>query len=108
MTEPIEMYVGSGNVFADMGLPDPEERYAKAMLSILISRAIKARGLTQAEAAKLLGTTQPKISAVMRGRLSGFSIDRLFRFLTALGMDVHVDVRPAAEEEQGHLLVTTS
>ena len=109
MTEPVEMFVGSGNVFADMGLPDPEELYAKAVLSILIARAIKARGLTQAEAAKLLGTTQPKVSAVMRGRLSGFSMDRLFRFLTALGMNVRVDVQAAEEdEEQGHLLVTTS
>lgn len=108
MTEPIEVFESSGNVFADLGFPDAEERYAKAMLSHLIAKAIEAHGLTQAEAAKRLGTTQPKVSAVVRGRLEGFSLDRLFRFLTALGMNVHVDVRPAGNEETGHLLVSAS
>lgn len=90
---PIKVYESSGNVFADLGFPDAEERYAKAMISRLIARAIEARGLTQAEAAELLDTTQPKVSAVVRGRLAGFSMDRLFRFLTALGMNVRVDVQ---------------
>lgn len=108
MTEPIEVFEGSGNVFADLELPDAEERYAKMVISHVITQAIEARGLTQAEAAKLLGTTQPKVSAVVRGQLSGFSMDRLFRYLTALGMNVRVDVQAADEEEQGHLLVTTS
>lgn len=108
MSEPIEVFESSGNVFADLGLPNPEERLAKAMLSIMIERAIEARGLTQAQAAKLLGTTQPKLSAVIRGQLSKFSLDRLFGFVTALGMDVRIDIRAAPEGEAGHLLVTTS
>jgi predicted XRE-type DNA-binding protein len=108
MDEPIEVFEGSGNFWADLDLPDAEERYAKALISVLITRAIKARGLTQAQAAKLLGTTQPKVSAVVRGQLSGFSMDRLFRFLNALGMNVRIDVRAAPDEEDGHLLVTTS
>lgn len=108
MSEPIEVFEGSGNFWADLDLPDAEERYAKALISVLITRAIKARGLTQAQAAKLLGTTQPKVSAVVRGQLSGFSMDRLFRFLNALGMNVRIDVHAAPDEEAGHLLVTTS
>lgn len=108
MTDPIEVFESSGNVFADLGLPDAEERYAKAMISRLIAKAIEARGLTQAEAAELLNTTQPKVSAVVRGQLAGFSMDRLFRFLTALGMNVRVEVEPAETAEPGRLLVCTS
>lgn len=105
--EPVEIFESSGNVFADLDLPNAEERYAKMVLSHVITQAIKARGLTQAEAAKLLGITQPKLAGVLRGRLSGVSLDRLFRFLNALGMNVRIEVQ-LAEEEQGHLLVTTS
>jgi predicted XRE-type DNA-binding protein len=108
MTEPVEVYESSGNVFADLDLPDAEERYAKAMISRLIAKAIDARGLTQAQAAELLNTTQPKVSAVVRGQLAGFSMDRLFRFLTALGMNVSVEVEPAGAAEAGHLLVRTA
>jgi predicted XRE-type DNA-binding protein len=108
MMEPVEVYESSGNVFADLGLPDAEERYAKAMISRLISKAIDARGLTQAQAAELLKTTQPKVSAVVRGQLAGFSLERLFRFLTALGMNVRVEVEPAGAAESGHLLVCAS
>jgi predicted XRE-type DNA-binding protein len=108
MTEPVEVHESSGNVFADLGLPDAEERYAKAMISRLIARAIAARGLTQAEAAELLGTTQPKVSAVVRGQLAGYSMDRLFRFLTALGMNVRVEVEPTEADEPGRLLVSAS
>lgn len=108
MTDSIEVHESSGNVFSDLDLPDAEERFAKAMISRLIARTIEARGLTQAQAAELLGTTQPKISAVVRGQLAGFSMDRLFRFLTALGMNVHVEVGPADGEEPGHLLVSAS
>lgn len=106
MTEPIEVYESSGNVFEDLGLPDAEERYAKAMISRLIAKEIRERGLTQAQAAELLETTQPKVSAVVRGQLSGFSMDRLFRFLTALGMNVRVEVERAEHTEAGHLVVS--
>jgi predicted XRE-type DNA-binding protein len=107
VTKQTEVLESSGNVFADLGLPNAEERYAKAMISRAIAKEIDARGLTQAEAAELLGTTQPKVSAVIRGQLSGFSMDRLFRFLTALGMNVHVEVQPAEANSHGHLLVST-
>lgn len=98
-TEPIEVTPSSGNVFADLGLPDAEELYAKSLLSILIARTIRDRGLTQSEAAALLGTTQPKISELVRGRLSGFSIERLFRYLNALGMNVRIRVSKAESKE---------
>jgi predicted XRE-type DNA-binding protein len=88
----IEVTESSGNVFADLGLPDADELYAKSMLSILIARTIRDRGLTQTDAARLLGTTQLKISELFRGRLSGFSLERLFRFLNALGKSVRIQV----------------
>lgn len=84
----------SGNVFADLGLPDADELLAKAELAITIRRLIESRGLTQAAAARLLGTTQPKISDLFRGRLNGFSMERLYRFLNALGQDVRIVVQP--------------
>src|SRR3954468_19651173 len=87
----------SGNVFADLGLKNPEELLAKAELVQRISDAIAERKLTQARAAKLLGIDQPKVSALLRGKLEGFSIDRLFRFLNALGRDVEISVRPARD-----------
>ncbi len=94
MTQEIEVYSGSGNVFADLGLPDADELLIKAQLADQISDLIEERKLTQVEAAKLLGIDQPKVSALVRGRLSGFSTDRLFRFLNALGRDVEIRVVP--------------
>jgi predicted XRE-type DNA-binding protein len=85
---------GSGNVYADLGLPDPEVALAKAELALRIKASIEQQRLTQVEAAKLLGVDQAKISALVRGRLSGFSTDRLFRFLNALGRDVEIVIRP--------------
>lgn len=86
----------SGNVFADLGLPDPEQALAKAELARAISAVIAERHLTQRDAAELLGIDQPKVSALSRGRLSGFSIDRLLRFLLALDRDVQITIKPAA------------
>jgi predicted XRE-type DNA-binding protein len=98
--------VGSGNVFADMRLPQPDELLAKADLAIQISRIIEERGLTQTQAASLLGIDQPKISALVRGRLEGFSLERLTRFLNALGQDVEIVVRPKSRSERyGHTRV---
>ena len=76
---------GSGNVFADLGLPNPEERLAKAQLAYAIARVIEERGLTQRAAAALMGIDQPKVSHILRGRLADFSTDRLLGFLTGLG-----------------------
>lgn len=91
---------GSGNVFADLGLPNPEERLAKAELALAITRAIKERGLTQREAAALMGIDQPKVSHVLRGRLADFSTERLMGFLTGLGRDVEIVVRPAPKSRK--------
>lgn len=82
-----------GNVFADLGLPDAEEMLTKAQIVSRIAEIIDRRGLNQAEAAAVLGVDQPKVSALLRGRLKGFSIERLFRFLTALGMEVEIVIR---------------
>ena len=85
--------VGSGNVFEDLGYPRPEEALAKAELAHKISMVIERRRLTQAEAAEILDVDQPKISALRRGKLSGFSLDRLVRFLVLLGSDVRIVVK---------------
>jgi predicted XRE-type DNA-binding protein len=87
----------SGNVFADLAHENPEEMLAKAELVQRIGDIIVERKLTQTKAASLLGIDQPKISALMRGKLDGFSIDRLFRFLNALGRDVEIVIRPARQ-----------
>lgn len=85
---------GSGNVFEDLRLPDAAALLAKAELVSRISDIITKRGLTQAQVANLLGVNQPKVSALMGGKLDGFSTDRLFRFLNALGRDIEIAVRP--------------
>ena len=88
--------VGSENVFADLQVENPEDALAKAKLAHTISSIITRRHLTQAQAAAILGIDQPKVSALMRGRLTGFSIERLLRFLMALDNDVHILIRPKA------------
>ncbi len=100
---------GSGNVFADIGLPNPEERLAKARLAILIDATIQERGLTQQEAGKLMGVDQPKVSHILRGRLSGYSTQRLMEFLNALGRDVEIVVRAAPKSrKRGRLHVAAA
>ena len=81
---------GSGDVFADLGIPDSAGALAKADIAIQIASAIKRRRLTQAEAAVLLGVDQADVSDLVRGKLKGFSTDRLLRFLSALGQDVEI------------------
>ena len=92
-SKPIRVTSSSGNVFADLGLPNAEELLAKAELVGQISQITTRLGLTQAETAKVLGTTQPKVSDLLRGRLSGFSMERLIRFRNALDHDVEILVR---------------
>jgi predicted XRE-type DNA-binding protein len=106
MSRKIKVEEGSGNVFADIALPNPEERLAKADLAIRVSEAIRARRLTQTQAARVLKIDQPKISRLLRGQLSGFSTERLMQFLTRLGRDVEISVKPAPHSRrQGHLRV---
>jgi len=90
----IRTKAGSGNIFADLGLPNPEQELLKAHLTLQIYRIIKARGLTQAQAGKVLGIKQPHVSALMRNRAGNFSVGRLIEFLTALGQDVQITVKP--------------
>ena len=100
---------GSGNVFADLGLPDADERMLKAQLAIQIRRFIEEKGWTQAEAAEAVGLDQPKVSHLLRGRLAGFSVDRLLSLMNRLGHSV--EVRISAEEydpEEAQTLVTVS
>lgn len=88
--------VGSGNVFADLGLPNANELLAKTDLAFQISRIIEERRLTQTEAAEILGIDQPKVSALVRGKVWGHSMERLYRYLNALGRDIDIVVRPKA------------
>ncbi|HZZ60679.1 MAG TPA: helix-turn-helix transcriptional regulator [Roseiarcus sp.] len=83
----------SGNVFADIGLPEAEEELTKAQLASHIRQVIKRRRLTQVAAAAVMGVDQPKVSALLNGRLANFSSERLMRLLTALGQDVDITVK---------------
>ena len=90
----IRVQKSSGNVFADLGLPHPEQELLKAKLTLQIYRLIKQRGITQTEAGRILGIKQPHVSALMRNRAGAFSVERLMDFLTALGQDIEIKVRP--------------
>ncbi len=93
----IDYVVSSGSVFADLGVSNPEEALAKAELANKISVLIRERKLTQTKAAELLGIDQPKVSMLLRGRLTGFSIERLMRFLMLLGQDIRISVHPTPQ-----------
>jgi predicted XRE-type DNA-binding protein len=97
--------IGSDNIFADLGVPDADEYLGKADLAREIIKVIDRRGMTQAAAASLLGIDQPKISLLKRGKLDGFSMDRLVRFLTALEMDLEVRVIP--RRRHGRLFIAS-
>ena len=97
---------GAGNVFADLGLANAEQELLKAQLTLQISRIIKQRGLTQVQAADALGIKQPHVSLLMRNRAGTFSVGRLIDFLTALGQDVEITVRPT-RKERGVMLVAS-
>jgi len=106
MAERIKVTMGSGNVFADLGLPNPEERLAKARLALEISRLIDRRGLTQRAAAQLMGIDQPKVSHILHGRLADYSTERLIGFVRALGRDVDIVIRkPTRRRGRGRLRV---
>jgi predicted XRE-type DNA-binding protein len=96
---------GSGNIFRDLGLADADVLQAKADLVFKISAIIEKRGLSQVKAAELLGVNQPKISALLRGHLEGFSIERIMRFLAALDQKVEINVRPKNRREKAAVAV---
>jgi predicted XRE-type DNA-binding protein len=88
----------SGNVFTDLGLPNPEHALLKARLTLQVHRIIKARKLTQAQAGNIIGVAQPQVSLLMRNRSGNFSVERLMTFLTALGQNVEITVSPTRKE----------
>jgi predicted XRE-type DNA-binding protein len=96
---------GSANIFADLGLPNPEQELIKARLALQIYRIIRQRGMTQSQAASALGIKQPHVSLLMRNRAGSFSVGRLLELLTRLGQDVEVTVRPT-RREHGEMSVT--
>jgi predicted XRE-type DNA-binding protein len=89
-----EVFVGSGNVFADLGLPDADNLSVQAELARLIFLRLRELGWTQTDAARRLGLRQPDVSKLMNGRFTGFSAERLFRLLNALDQDIEIIVRP--------------
>lgn len=101
--------LSSGNVFADLGLPNPEEHLLKSNIAIEIRKLIEAKSLTQAEAARLVGLSQPKVSDILRGRLAGYSVERLLAIVNRLGRSV--EVRISAQDipvAQARITVTTT
>ncbi len=93
MSKNSDIQVSSGNIFADLGMPNSDEMLMKAELVRQITELVSQRKLNQVQAAEVLGIDQPKVSALMRGKLTGFSTERLFRFLNALGCDVQIVVK---------------
>ena len=100
MTKRIEVEESSGNVFADLGLPNAEELLLKAQIVSEIADVMKSRKLTQSKVAALTGTAQPDLSNLMRGKFKGFSVERLMVMLTGLGRDVEITVRPAPKSRK--------
>ena len=84
---------GTGNVFADLGFPDAAERQVKLGLAFALNQVLNGRKLSQEDAAKVLGVTQPKVSALLHYKLAGFSVERLMNLLTALDQDVEIVIR---------------
>lgn len=95
-----EIYRGSGNVFADIGLPHPERVLARSQIMARITEIIKDRKLTQKQAAEVLDIPQSKVSCLMNGKLSMFSLDHLFELLNALDKNVEIIIKPKAKEEK--------
>ena len=99
---------GSRNVFADLGLPNPDQELIKARLTLQIYAILKSSGMTQVEMAKILGVQQPQVSLLMRNRAGNFSVGRLMEFLTALRQDVEITVRPSRKEHGALSVVSLS
>jgi predicted XRE-type DNA-binding protein len=94
----VDFEVSSGNVFADLGLPNAEELGTKLRLCVALNRILERGKMTQAEAARVLGVNQPKVSALKGYKLGGFSVERLMHFVTALEHDVVIEIRPRAKK----------
>ena len=99
---------GSGNVFADLDLPDADAHLLKAELVGRIDAIVRERGITQTEAARLLGLSQPDVSRLLRGDFREYSLERLFRLLTALGRDIDIVIRPPRSAAGGKLRIAAT
>ena len=99
--------VGSGNVFQDLDFPDPEGELLKAQLSLRIFRIIRERGLTQEEAAKILGVKQPEISKLKNGKFSRFRVERLFTFLNRLDRKITIKINKARKNDKKRVVVAS-
>ncbi|MDE2812998.1 MAG: helix-turn-helix transcriptional regulator [Gemmatimonadota bacterium] len=104
-TKKMKIERGSGNVFADLGHPDAETHLLKAELVTRIDQIIRQRGLKQAEAAQLLGLSQPDVSRLLQGSFREYSVERLLRLLTALGRNVEIVIRKPRSQRQGRLSI---
>ncbi len=111
MSKDIAYVDGSENVFADIGVRDPEESRVRAELAFQIAQLVRRKGLRQNQVAKILGVDQSKVSKLVRGRISGFTSDRLFRFLNALGCNVGIEVqesRKSVRKTRGKVVVVAA
>ena len=107
LVDGVEVQGGSGNVYADLGLPDADKLKIKTGLVLEIRKAMRKLGLTQQEAAKRMGITQPKVSDMMRGDFANLSERKLMDCLTRLGYDIEISVRPA-NAAIGHLMLAAA
>jgi predicted XRE-type DNA-binding protein len=104
MSDTTRFTKSSGNIFADIGIPEPEIALAKAQLALRLADIIEERGLTQAAAGEVLGIDQPKVSMIVRGRLRDFSLERLAQLLTKFNQDIEISVRPS--DREGRFIAT--
>ena len=103
-----EVVRSSGNVFADLGFADAEERQTKVRLAAAINQLLSQRGLSQMAAARQLGVNQPKVSALLNYKLEGFSVERLMHFLTALDQDIRIVIRNKPRSRRSATIVVTA
>ena len=103
-----EVVRSSGNVFADLGFPDAEERQTKVRLATAINQLLHQRRLSQTAVARQLGINQPKVSALLNHKLEGFSVERLMRFLTALDQDIQIVIRNKPRSRRAARIIVTA
>ena len=99
-SEDTRVIESSGNVFADLGLPNADEHMLKAQIVVQLRRHIEERKLTQTKAAKLIGMAQPDLSNVLHGRFKGYSVERLMRLLTSFDQDIEIRVQPKTDDSR--------
>ena len=104
IAENMQVEHSSGNVFTDLGLPNPEEHLVKATIALAIARTIRERELTQEQAGKILGLAQPKVSNLIRGELDKFTIDRLMRYMRKLDYDVTISFAPKPKSREAAVI----